>query len=375
MLIDTTLREGAQLFGVYLDERTRAALLTGLLRLGAEEIELGWVGQEGLAPLLHWARDTARETASRSAFSLWCPCRDRDIRMAASLGVTRINLGLPASDAHLAKRLGIGRSKALDLAGRSISLAQQLGIREVSLGLEDVSRADMEFALELAQHAERAGAWRIRLADTVGLLSPLATADMVRRFRQALTCRLAAHCHNDFGMATANAVSALDAGADYVDVSLLGMGERAGIAAAEELAAWLVLRRGRGTYDLGALKELCALAAGAANLPLPRTKAVVGEDIFACETGLHAQGLARDPGLFEPFAPEAVNAERRLGLGAKSGRAAVRSALEENGAAGPESLVGLLTGAVRRLSQELGRPLSPGEFSRLAAETAARAAN
>ena len=367
MIIDATLREGAQLYGAYLDLTTRLDLAKGLLDLGVEEIELGWVGQEGLEELVR-ALGIHR---GRSVFSVWCPCRAEDVRAAAALGVERINIGLPVSDAHMRTRLGVNRTQALEMAGLGVNLARQLSTAEISLGLEDLSRADWSFALETAQTAVRRGATRIRLADSVGRLSPGETAEMVGFFRENLPCALAAHCHNDYGMATANAVAALDAGADYADASLMGMGERAGIAATEELAAYLTLERGSRAYGLGGLRELCDKAARAAGLPLGRTKPVVGQDIFACETGLHVQGLRLDPRTFEPFAPEALGAARKLGLGAKSGRAAVRSALEERGMSWPEALVAALTRTVRLCAGELGRPLSEGEFNELAAGTRA----
>ncbi|THB66570.1 MAG: pyruvate carboxyltransferase [Desulfovibrio sp.] len=366
MLIDTTLREGAQLFGVYMNGEDRIRIMRGLEQLGVQEMELGWIGQEGIQEQL----DSARSLNPRAHLSVWSPCRMQDIRTAAEMGVTRLNLGMPVSDAHLSERLGLGREQALELVELSVGLALQLGIEEVSLGLEDVSRADTSFALRMAELAVRTGAWRIRLADTVGVFTPLDMADLVRVFRDKVKCFLAVHCHNDFGMATANSCTGLEAGADYADVSLLGMGERAGIAATEEVAAWLAVQAGADSYDLEGLRPLCEQAAELADLPLSRIKAVAGKDIFACETGLHVHGIHRNTDLFEPFSPELVGAERRVGLGAKSGRAAVRSALLEDipdDRPWAEAVITALTKAVRRCSLELGRPLSHGEFHDLAA--------
>ena len=222
--------------------------------------------------------------------------------------------------------------------------------------------------------AQSLGASRIRLADTVGRLDPLAARELVGRFRPMLACHLAVHCHNDFGMATANAWTALQSGADFADASVLGSGERAGIAALEELAALLTLRAPAGRerpYDLRALSGLAAAVSRAARLAVPRTKAVVGQDIFAAETGLHVQGLAKDPSLFEPFPPEAVAGRRCLGLGKKSGRTAVRLALARLGLALPEAALPGLVTSVRSQAACLGRPITDAELEVLSREHAA----
>jgi len=233
----------------------------------------------------------------------------------------------------------------------------------VSVGLEDISRADADEALDLAETAVSAGAARVRLSDTVGLLTPAATAVLVRRFAEALPVPVALHAHNDLGMATANAVTALEHGAAFVDVSALGLGERAGIAALEQVAAWANLRDKKqqsAAYDLHVLRALCLLAGQSAKTPVARNRPVVGEDIFAAESGIHVHGLLRDPALFEPFAPETVGASRRVGVGAKSGCAALAQTLARlHQPATPDA--GLMQ-RVRALGLRLGRPLTDSEI-------------
>ncbi|MGE4553508.1 MAG: LeuA family protein [Desulfovibrionaceae bacterium] len=362
MLIDTTLREGAQTFGVYFRAEARRRVVAGLMDLGVEEIELGWVGQEGLGDLLAWAR----RRAGAAALSLWSPCREPDVRRAAALGADRVNLGLPVSDAHLRLRLGLDRAGLLARARGVVAAARAAGLGYVSVGLEDVSRADRAFALEAARAALEAGACRIRLSDTAGVLAPWEAADLAADFRRGLGpgAALAVHCHDDFGMATANACSALHAGADFADGSLLGLGERSGIAATEELAAHLALRRGRG-YRLAGLRGLCAFLAEAAGVPLSRIKAVAGRDVFASETGLHVQALEDSAVLFEPYAPAMLGAERTVALGGKSGRGAVRQAARRLGVVLEGSALEAAVRAVRDRAEVLGRPLTLDELSGL----------
>jgi len=307
---------------------------------------------------------TSGETGgSGPVLSLWCPCREQDVREAARLAeaglVQRLNIGAPCSTRHRQERLGLSRPEMAARVRSVVETARDSGIGYVSVGLEDISRADADEALDLAQIAEQAGAARVRLADTVGLLTPAATASLVRRFADALPVPVALHAHNDLGMATANAVTALTHGAAFVDVSALGLGERAGIAALEQVAAWANLSR-KTAYDLRVLRALCLLAGQAGKMPVPRNRPVVGEDIFAAESGIHVHALLRDPALFEPFTPESVGASRRMGVGAKSGCAALAHTLRRlRQPAAPDA--GLMQ-RVRALAARLGRPLTDSEI-------------
>jgi len=366
MLIDATLREGEQLFGAYFDNETRRGIIRSLVAAQIEEIEIGCAGQEHLRELLPWAQGLVEQSGSKTQISVWCRLREDDLARAKDLGAIRVNLGAPVSASHLKGRLGLSRRGLFCTLERVLGRARQQGFDAVSVGLEDISRAEPDFALEAARLAESLGATRIRLSDTVGVMTPPEIMELVRMFRLGTRVPIAVHCHNDFGMATANAVSALAAGARFADASVLGIGERAGIAALEEVAAHQAVR-GNKAYDLEALKNLACQVAKAANIDIPRTKAVAGADIFACETGLHAQALLRDPSLFEPYAPERIGTSRTIAGGGKSGRAAVREKLSGMGHHVPDHGLDELVSAVRRKSRSLSRPLTDGELAALAA--------
>lgn len=362
MLLDTTLREGAQLFGAYFDSETRKKIFSGLLRVGVDEIELGWVGQSDLAEFVTYAR---MKKAS-AKLSVWSPCREVDIRTAAQLSVDRVNIGVPSSDLHIKKRLSTQREALLQSLAENIEIAKECGISYISVGLEDVSRADELFALRMALVAEKHGASRVRLADSLGQLTPLAMVRLISRFRDALSVDVAVHCHDDFGMATANSITALQSGADYADVSILGVGERSGIAATEELAAYLAIKKNMTGYSPRVLKDLCEFMASAAHVTIPRTKSIVGEDVFACESGLHVHALSKSPDLFEPYDPEEVGVTRKIRVGSKSGRSAVLIALNEYGLVTDDDSLAQrdieeVTKAVSQLSCRLKRPLTEDE--------------
>lgn len=316
MLIDTTLREGAQMFGVRLAFDDRRELAMALHAVGIEEIEAGWIGCPDLKDFCQWSGPRL----GASVISIWSRCREDDVARAAALGVKRINIGVPASDEHRRKRLGVSRRALVRRMTDVVTAARSHGM-EVSVGLEDASRTPKRLLTRLALAAEDAGAFRVRLSDTVGVWTPAKTMRTVDALRSVLAIDLAVHCHNDFGMGTANAVSALEAGADWADGSLLGIGERSGLAATEQLAAHSALAAKTSRYNLEGLAHACERVAELARLQILRNTPVVGSDIFSCETGLHLHGMKRDVELFEPYDPARVSGTRRLGFGQKSGAA------------------------------------------------------
>jgi len=245
-------------------------------------------------------------------------------------------------------------------------LARDSGIPVLSLGLEDATRAAPDFLETVMRAAAQAGFGRLRLADTLGVAAPWEMAALVRRAKAMSGIEIGVHTHNDFGMASANAVAAIEAGADWADVSVLGLGERAGCARLEEVAGWLALARGWPGYRLEGLRPLSAAVARLAGLEVAGSHPLVGRDIFACETGLHLVGLFRNPATYEPFEPSLVGGERRLLLGGKAGRGAVRAYFGKRGRdLGGEGL-NRLTSAIRAQAEKLRRPLRAGELEGLA---------
>ncbi|MDA8163575.1 MAG: pyruvate carboxyltransferase [Desulfobacteraceae bacterium] len=364
-IIDSTLREGLQAVGISFSPAAKAAIAGELLAIGIEEIEIGIASrrEEELASLVQAIRATP---GPKGRLALWSRCREEDIAVAANLDIDVLSLSIPVTDRLLASKMGCSRSGALALAERSVRQARR-SFAYVSVGLEDATRAEPEFLDQMIACIARAGAARVRLADTVGHGSPGSIGRLVARVRERSGLAVGFHGHNDFGMASANAVAALDAGAEWVDATVLGLGERAGNARLEEVAAYLALRQERGAYDLVRLRALCHRVARMAGREVAPQQPVIGEEIFACETGLHLVGLLEDPASYEPFAPATVGGRRRLYFGAKSGRRAVERAL---GAAGVSLSASGLEQVVRSLRHGagLGRPPLPAadlpEFAR-----------
>ncbi|MEA3546386.1 MAG: pyruvate carboxyltransferase [Thermodesulfobacteriota bacterium] len=364
-LIDSTLREGGQTPGVFfsLDEKISIAVL--LDRIGIEEIELGvaTVSDPDLSLLMR----ACREKRITSRLALWCRCVDADIRHAAQLDPDVISLSIPASDLHITQKFGRSRSWVLETLARSIQTSLELGVKIVSVGLEDGTRADRAFLNELVRTAARSGAARVRLADTVGIAGPAMISSLVGRIKKSCSLEIGVHTHNDFGMATANGIAALEAGAHWADATVLGLGERAGNSRLEEMAGYLALKSGDNrTYKTEYLRPLCLAVGRASGRIISPHHPLVGESIFTCETGLHLQGLVRDPATYEPYDPERVGGRRRLLVGAKAGKRAVQDRLHALGCSLPEDEMERVATLVRRQARLSKRSLHDEEILAIA---------
>ena len=328
-IIDTTLREGEQTPGVLFTLAQKRTILDGLAAIGVAEIEIG-IASPLISDLDSLIRHS-RNSHPTQRLSLWSRCRRDDIAVARRLKPDILSLSMPVSDLHLVQRLGKDRTWARRQMGMAIDLALDYDLR-VSVGFEDASRAEPEFLQEMATLAEQSGAERLRLADTVGICSPARMSRMVENVRMTVTnCQLAVHTHNDFGMATANAVAALEAGATWADGTILGLGERAGCARLEELVGYLAIAGETGGLAPARLRGLAEYVAAITANPIEPARPIIGRRIFTCETGLHLQGLQQNPSTYEPYAPEHVGAERKLIYGAKCGRRALAGRLSSLG--------------------------------------------
>ena len=363
-LIDSTLREGAQTSGVLFSLQEKIAIAKAIIEIGIEEIELGVATRKD--PDLHALVAVCRTFDRSPRLALWCRCQAEDVTLAASLKPDVLSLSLPVSDLHINKRLNKTQAWVLANLVKSVRLAKKLGIKTISLGVEDSSRANRNFLARLIAEAVRIGVQRIRFADTVGILTPNETSALMKKYKHLYPdLELAFHGHNDFGLASANALSALDAGADWADVTVLGLGERAGCARLEELVGMLSLIKKKKSYRVDQLLPLCTLVAKASRREIAVNHPLVGSAIFTCESGLHVQGLLADPASYEPFPPELVKSQRTVLLGAKSGGQAIAGYCARLGISPVTSLPSLVA-MVRQQATELGRPLRDAEIKCLA---------
>ncbi len=368
-LNDTTLRDGEQTPGVAFTLMEKIAIAEALAAAGVPELEAGTpaMGDEEME-----AMSAIASLELDARILAWCRMGGADIGAARRARVDAVNLSIPASDRLLGAKLGIDREEALARVSRFVPMALDAGF-EVAVGAEDASRADIEHLLRLAEAAEAAGAFRLRVADTVGILDPFQTHALVERIAAATGMAIEFHGHDDFGLATANTLAAVRAGATDVSVTVGGLGERAGNAALEEVAAALECLQGVSTdIDLSQLADLAALLAEATSRGVPAGKAIIGRDVFAHESGIHVAGLLADPETYRGPDPAMFGRRHSIVIGKHSGAKALAHALGECGVVLSPEAAPRLVALVRGRAMRLKRALTRAELLRLHDEALAQ---
>ncbi|QSZ68290.1 2-isopropylmalate synthase [Methanofollis aquaemaris] len=322
---DTTLRDGEQTPGVSLKPEEKLQIATMLADLGIATIEAGSAAaSEGEREAIRLVAD-AGLGVEVATFVRALP---GDIDDAAACGVDCVHLVVPVSDLHIQAKLRKTRDAVCTMAWEAVEYAKDHGL-VVELSGEDASRADQEFLAMLFAGGVERGADRLCFCDTVGLMTPELVAE---RIPTLLSAPLSIHCHDDLGLALANTIAALKAGATAAHVTVNGLGERAGNTALEELAVTLEHLYGVETgLSTEKIYPLATTVSRLTNVPLPTNKAIVGEMAFTHESGIHAHGVLRDASTYEPLTPESVGRTRRIVLGKHSGSASVGAALKELG--------------------------------------------
>jgi len=234
-----------------------------------------------------------------------------------------------------------------------VEYAKSYGV-EVLFSAEDATRSDLSFLVEAYRTAIEAGADEINVPDTVGVMTPSRMAYLIRYLRERLPpVPMHVHCHDDFGMAVANTITAIENGADVAQVVVNNFGERAGNAALEEVVAAVHFLLGmRTNVQLEKLYELSQLVSKLFGVPIPPNKAVVGENAFSHEAGIHVHGVLNNPFTYEPMRPEDVGNRRRIVLGKHSGRHAVEWALKNIGVEPSEGLISYVMETIKKLAIE-----------------------
>lgn len=356
---DTTLRDGEQTAGVVFANSEKVRIAQLLAEVGVPQIEVGIPAMGGDE------LDAIKEIIALdlpTTILAWNRAVISDLEASVSTGVQAVAISISASDIHIEHKLQRDRAWVLDSIKRSVDYAKSHNLY-VSLNAEDASRADPEFLLEFARTGKEHGADRLRFCDTLGILDPFQTYDRVKAIIDETGLDVEMHTHNDFGLGTANALAGVRAGARYVNATVNGLGERAGNAALEEVVMALKCLSGLDLgIDTSRLRELSEYVARAAGRPLPVSKAIVGDNVFAHESGIHADGVIKDPRNYEAFAPEMVGMTRQLIIGKHSGSKTVKYKFMEFGITLTDEQASEILARARRMAVQVKRSLFDKEL-------------
>ncbi len=337
MLLDSTLREGEQTPGVSFSIEQKLEIARLLDEAGVDMIE---AGHPSVAPdVAEAVRRIARE-GLRAEVLAHSRASKRDIDEAAACEPDRIAIFYGVSDVHLRYKHRVSREEALNIIAEHVEYARSYGLK-VRFTAEDATRADYNFLVEVCKTAYEAGADRVSIADTVGAMTPFRMRDLISRLRRDLPSGLEidVHCHNDLGLATANALAGFEGGATCIHVTVNGLGERAGIPPLQEVAVALKVLYGIDTVKLELLPKLSNLVERYSGIPVPPNAPIVGDNAFTHKAGVHVAGVLANPETYELFPPELVGRTRSYTIDKYTGRKAVKARLEQLGVILPDDVL------------------------------------
>lgn len=327
-IIDTTLRDGEQTAGVNFSFDEKLKIVKELNKIGVKHIEIG------IPAMGEWEIKQIKKIVKLGfdiEYTTWNRLNKADIDKAVECGIPNIHISIPISDIHIEKKLKTSRELLINKAEYLIAYAKSCGCN-VYIGFEDASRADPDFMITVLQKLESLGVTRFRFADTMSALNPFTTTKIIKKIKNSTNLLIDFHGHNDFGMATANALAAFQAGADFISTSANGIGERAGNVPLEEIVAALkYFENFDCSLDMTKFVELARIVEDASGIKLAKNKPIIGEVVFSHESGIHADGLIKSKDIYEFLNPQDFGRENKIIFGKHSGRETFIKILQDYG--------------------------------------------
>ncbi len=327
-IFDTTLRDGEQSPGVSLTLDDKVEIARQLSRLGVDSIEAGFpASSEGEKKTV---KEIVKCSLNTEIIALARANRN-DIDAAIETGVPAVHVFVPTSPVQMKYAVNMSPEQVLSTAVDSIEYVKKHGLI-CEFSPMDATRTRPDFLKQICQAAEKAGMGRLNVPDTVGIMIPRTMHKLIEDLREAVKTPISVHCHDDFGMAVANSLAAVEAGATQVHATINGLGERAGNASLEEIVMALhMIYKLRTNVNTRLLYSTSRMVATLTGLQVQANKAIVGENAFAHESGIHTRGVTVNPLTFEPIKPELVGRTRKLVPGKLAGTRGIKAELEEIG--------------------------------------------
>jgi 2-isopropylmalate synthase len=319
-LLDSTLREGEQAPGVSFNVSQKLELAKMIDDFGVEFIELG---HPAVSPDVRAAVEALSKLDLNAQKLIHGRATKTDIDDAKKYNVPWVGIFFGTSDLSLQHKFGIDRSTALEKIKDAVCYAKDLGLK-LRFTAEDATRTDLDFLIEVGQLVQECGADRFSLADTVGILTPTSTETLVKAVVDSLDIPIHIHCHNDFGLATANVIAAFSAGASVGDVTVNGLGERSGIAPLAEIAMIAkVIHQVDNDWKLETLMDLSRKVERLSGVFNSEHKPIVGQHAFTHKAGLHTRAVLKNPRTYEAYSPELLKRDREITIDKYAGKDAL----------------------------------------------------
>ncbi len=348
-IFDTTLRDGEQTPGVSFTPDQKILIARQLDKLGVDTIEAGTpASSDGERKAV---AAIAKAGLNAEICGLARPIK-KDVDAALGCDVDCVHVFISTSDLHLKHMLKMTRGQVLQRAVEYVEYAKDHGV-VVEFSAMDATRTNLTFLKQIYQAVIDVGADRINVPDTVGVITPGGMNYLISQLKPIIKVPISVHCHDDLGLAVANSLAAVEAGAEQVQVAVNGIGERAGNASLEEIVMALrVLYGVKPKIQTKLLAETSDLVERLTGIPVPPNKAIVGENAFAHVSGIHAHGVLEFPGTYEPISPELVGHHRRLALGKLTGRHSVEKQLRTIGVKATKVQLTEITERVKELGDK-----------------------